>query len=341
MAWYLIFIFALSIISGLVFEKNAFCAHLCPVGHLLSLYARLSPFGWRVSDAQICKDCRDKSCVAKKNRYRLINKSCAINLYPVKIEDNSQCIICAGCLKSCEKFASAKQNGRPNPGYFFVGFTNSLKSLKMNFPLSPALSVFILIVAGFVIYEILSEWVVSEHILLSPVNAIAAYLSIVNPLAFALLKSLILFLIIPLIVISLPYFFLVISRKTFSFDIYLKNNLPALVPIMAAAHFGKALLKMTSRLPYWPLIPQDIIGVSTARNIINKSIIVPGLPKWIYTMNTLFLLSLLSIGFVFSAKLILHKNSEDTDAKKIILPYMLPMIYTSIFILTIIFWRIF
>ena len=35
------------LVSGLVFSRNTFCAHICPVGHLLGLYARLAPMGWR------------------------------------------------------------------------------------------------------------------------------------------------------------------------------------------------------------------------------------------------------------------------------------------------------
>jgi len=82
MATYMLVIISVSILSGLIFEKNTFCRYICPVGYLLGLNARLSFFGWRVKDKMVCEQCMDKSCVHKKYIYNLNYKSCGVDLYP-------------------------------------------------------------------------------------------------------------------------------------------------------------------------------------------------------------------------------------------------------------------
>ncbi len=42
MAAYLTAIIVVSIVIGIIYEKNTFCRYVCPVGHLLGLYSRLS-----------------------------------------------------------------------------------------------------------------------------------------------------------------------------------------------------------------------------------------------------------------------------------------------------------
>ena len=42
MAIYMLILFAVAVISGLIWEKRTFCTHICPVGHMLGLYSLLS-----------------------------------------------------------------------------------------------------------------------------------------------------------------------------------------------------------------------------------------------------------------------------------------------------------
>ena len=145
MAVYLLAIVGVSILIGSIYEKNTFCRYVCPVGHLLGLYSRLSFLGWRVKDKRVCDTCKDKSCIHKKYHYNLNDKSCGVDFYPAKIEDNTHCILCAGCLKTCSKYQSDPNSDRPNPGFKHIGFANDLFKLK---PLKMAEFVFVLIVSG-------------------------------------------------------------------------------------------------------------------------------------------------------------------------------------------------
>ena len=52
MSIYLLVLLASTVIVGLLFSRNAFCAYICPVGHLLGLYARLRTI-WLVDRRQV------------------------------------------------------------------------------------------------------------------------------------------------------------------------------------------------------------------------------------------------------------------------------------------------
>lgn len=162
MAWYLISIILVAVLIGFFFEKNTFCRYVCPVGYLLGIYSRLSFLGWRVKDKNICNACTDKLCIHKNYRYELDFKSCGVDLYPAEIESNSDCILCAGCMKSCSKNLTIGTVCRPNPQFRFIGFFKDILTVR---PLAFAEMFFILIVSGFVISEILTEWKTAGAIL--------------------------------------------------------------------------------------------------------------------------------------------------------------------------------
>ncbi|MHC4425832.1 MAG: 4Fe-4S binding protein [Planctomycetota bacterium] len=46
MALYLLMLLAVALVVSLIFQKRAFCSYVCPVGHMLGLYAFISPFEW-------------------------------------------------------------------------------------------------------------------------------------------------------------------------------------------------------------------------------------------------------------------------------------------------------
>jgi len=117
MALYMLALFSVAIASGLLFSRNTFCAHICPVGHLLGIYARLAPMGWGVKDKSVCSECKDKSCVSNRSAYEFQGRSCGVSLYPANIDDNTDCILCGQCLKACDR-NNPGPDERCNPGWF-------------------------------------------------------------------------------------------------------------------------------------------------------------------------------------------------------------------------------
>jgi len=89
--WVFVALFGLSIGLSLVFERRAFCSHICPIGGFTGIYAQTAPIELRVIDTEICAKHDDKSC------YR----GCPWGLYPVAFRDSATCGLCMECLRAC------------------------------------------------------------------------------------------------------------------------------------------------------------------------------------------------------------------------------------------------
>ena len=138
LAIYLASMVSLSLILGLIFEKHSFCSYVCPLGSILGMYSYIAGTEWRADDPAICKECKTKDCVAKRNRYKLAGHSCTSNLNPANIPDNRQCLLCTHCLKAC-----------PSTNFRFslrLPFTDFFKNIK----LSPAEMGILMLIIGFV-----------------------------------------------------------------------------------------------------------------------------------------------------------------------------------------------
>ncbi len=339
MGMYMLILLATAVVVGLLFARNAFCAHVCPVGHLLGLYARLAPLGWGVRDKALCRDCEDHSCIAAGNAYRFQGRSCGVGLTPANIDDNTVCLLCGQCVKACDRNNPGVE-GRPNPGWFARHWFEDLLALK---PLTPAQAVFCLVVSGFVIYEIFTEWGATKELLLWTPNQIGAALDAEGVWSRGLIKSLTLFVALPTLVWAVPYGLfrglggrLGLGRYVCSFGI-------AFIPIMAAAHATKALLKTTSRIPYWERVVSDPVGAETARGILDGTVVLAPLPGWREPVITALSLALIATGIILSAvvvrKLVREYASEAGWPAGTL--YLIPGLYGGAFAAILVLWRLF
>jgi len=327
MAVYLLVLLGTAIVASLIFQKRAFCSYVCPVGHLLGLYALISPLEWRANDEGVCKACKTKDCVIRQNHYRVSGRSCTSNLYPATIKNNKDCLLCTQCLKACPYDNLRLSTRRP-----FADFFRAVE-------LSPAQTAFVLMVGGFVVYEILSEWKPSKAILtwipLQLVNAIGATGATADSVS-----ALVMFVLFPAIV-SLA---LVASVKTLSTTPTgqtVRTFAVLLIPTMAAAHLVKTILKMVSRIPYWSHGLSDPTGIRTARKILGAEVVLDqSVPNLLHGTVTFAMVALLVLALV--ATLVIFAKSP--SVKKLDLPAKVPVLvgtvaYWSIFGLTVLKWR--
>ncbi len=326
MAFYMIFLFLVAFIVGLIWEKRTFCTYVCPIGHLLGLYSLFSFKKLRVKDKDVCKNCKTKDCISKSNHYNFIGRSCTSELYPATISNNKNCILCGQCHKSCTKDNIAIKNR-----IFAEDLFTDLK-------LSWSEISFFIIVSGFVIYEILSEWKVSKEFVMAIPNFINNYFNIGGSFQ-GTIKAILLFIIIP----TLFYLFIAFAKKIFAKE-SIKHSFNQLViillPITASMHLLKALLKTSSRIPYWEFIFSDPKGIKTAQLISENPMFL--------SKNILDLISpfidftalLLSIGGIILSFLIIRKQKSINNTSKIISVFIV-IIYSGIFLITLIAWRFF
>ncbi len=326
MAIYMLILFAVAVVSGLVWEKRTFCTYICPIGHLLGLYSMLSLRKLRVLDVNVCSNCKTKDCVSKANHYKLTGRSCTSELYPEKINDNRNCILCGQCHKSCTKDNIAIQKRK------FVA------DLFTDIKLSWAEISFFIIVSGFVVYEILSEWKVSKKIVMTIPDWINHSLSIEGSIS-GTIKAIILFVLLPVIF----YTILAMLKKVIAKETWLKSFTQlviAILPVTASMHLFKALLKTTSRIPYWNFAFSDPKGVKTAQLLAdNPELLNKGILSVISPYIGIIAI-LLSVGGIVVSLLIIRKQQYKNRASTIISIFAV-LIYSGMFLITLTVWRLF
>ncbi|MCP4263120.1 MAG: 4Fe-4S binding protein [Planctomycetes bacterium] len=263
MSLYLLMLMMAAVVVSLIYEKRAFCSYICPVGHLLGLYAFISPFEWRADDLSTCESCKAKDCIAKRNHYRLSARSCTSNLYPATIKNNQDCLLCTQCLKACPY-----DNVRFSTRWPFADLFCDIK-------LRAAQVGFILLVSGFVVYEVLSEWPVSKAILKWVPDHLVDTLGITGAMA-GFFSAITMFVAFPAVLFLVVVILAKIASVWYgaTSGAVLKTFALLLLPTIGGAHIIKSILKMASRIPYWPYVFSDPKGITTAQQIVDKTLVL-------------------------------------------------------------------
>lgn len=331
MSLYLLLLMILALDISLIFEKRAFCSYVCPVGHLLGLYALLSPLEWRADDVSVCKSCKTKNCIAKKNHYRLTGRSCTSHLYPAAIKDNRNCLMCTQCLKACPHDNLRWSLRRP------------CADLLAGIDLPPAQIGFILILSEFVVFEILSEWSVSYGIMMWLPWQITDALGLTGAISNGVAATF-MFVILPVLVLGLITLLIqwASGKQGASFRATAQPLTLLLLPTIASAHIIKSLLKISSRLPYWRAALADPQGISVAQSLAAKTLVLDHSatealePAVTFTAITLLVLALMVTLLIFRKSKAIQKYPS--KAKVMLLLSLL--VYWGIFGITILGWRL-
>jgi len=328
-SYYLIFIMGVAIVSGLIFEKNTFCRYICPVGYLLGIFSKLAGWGWRVKKESVCASCKDKSCIDKKYTYQLNYKSCGVGLYPPRIEDNSDCLLCGGCLKTCNSYKSDNILSRPNPAFVKTGFSYET---MLSRPLRMAEWVFLFFLTGSMFFELNHFRFISDMAaFLRPGEAVLS-----SGLDDGILKELAglgyLYLLLPSILWFLPYMLTRISGCHITLSTYVKKVSLIFLPVIAAFFVALAIMEIVTKFPYYTHILHDIRGVETIKAMLFRQIEMPVMPAWTEYAFSIILVLALAIGMIISLrvsrKLIPHMDVRK-GASGILL---LPLVYTLVLV---------
>ena len=330
MSLYMLLLVILAIDISLIFRKRAFCSYVCPVGHLLGLYALMSPFEWRADDLSICKNCKTKDCVVSKNHYRLLGRSCTSNLYPATIKDNRNCLLCAQCLKACPHDNIRFSMRRPFADFF------------SNIDLKHAQVAFIFLVGGVVIYEILSQWSSSLVILNWLPYGFTDILGLTGTMA-NLVAAIIMFILLPsLAILAMAVLAgLVTNLKTASVWPVVKMFALLLLPTIAAGQIIKSILKMSSRIPYLRYAISDPKGIETAQKIAdgtlipNQSVTDALYPVVSFAAAVVLIAALTASVQIFCKSEVMKRHNPGVK----VLLYLSVLVYWGIFGWTILRWR--
>lgn len=199
--------------------------------------------------------------------------------------------------------------------------------------------VFVLVVSGFVISEIWSEWEVTNAYLRYLPDLLIKLFSIENNFIAGLIKGIIIFGIVPVIIWFIPFLIPKIMGATIKIKDYFLNYGIAFIPIMAAAHLCKAIIKSTSRIPYFNHLFDDVTGMTTAQRIIDKEIIIQQSPIWLNIGISILMTAIICVGIYLSYKVIRLQNKKLSFEKSDVSTYLIPVLYGSIFMIMILIWR--
>lgn len=335
---YLLSIIGLSVLSGLIFEKNTFCRYICPVGYLLGIFSKMAYWGWRVKNRAFCGNCSDKSCIKTAYTYKISSKSCGVGLFPANIENNDQCLLCGGCLKTCRANSNGNP-GRPNPSLVKTGFAEGLTSSG---PLLIAEWFFLFLLTAHLIDEI------SEYRIIADMGSYIGHGSLMNYSGLTpglhknVLASIYLFVVLPVLLWFAPYMILIISRIKLSVKDYLKNFSIALVPVIAGLFTGLIIMEIVTRLPYYKYIFHDIRGIDTARKIITRQITIPP-PSDVLEWVLFIVMIAASLAGVLISFNVIRKQKQRLNLHDSAFPVLvaLPVIFVLVFFAEVIVYRAF
>jgi ferredoxin len=97
-AWLALAILGMAFASAFIFDRKSFCRYGCLVGRISGLYALFSPVEVRAKDKDVCRSCPTKSCY-KGNED---GDACPTFQFPAVMDQNTYCISCMECVKTCE-----------------------------------------------------------------------------------------------------------------------------------------------------------------------------------------------------------------------------------------------
>lgn len=251
-------------IVGFFLKDRAFCRGFCPVGLLLGTYGRGSMLAVRAGSVQVCDSCTGKDCIAACNRTKLYGRSCPSLLNPPKLNSSRDCLVCGQCIKSC------------NPDNMQLVLRRPFHPADTREPLASwPVTIFVMMVSGFVTGELCSEWSTAQSIFLWLPERFTDYFNL--SAAGGWIKGVWMILVYP----ALLWFVLGVLSSLNSDDdasMAIKTwrllALPLAV-IVSAGHMAKGLAKFTSWIGFIPYAVKDPSGVKTVSEITSKTISPP------------------------------------------------------------------
>lgn len=287
-AFFLLGLLILPVITGLFFKHRAFCRAFCPVGQLLATYGRGGMIAVRAGSAEACAECTGKGCIVSCNRTRLDARSCPSLLNPPRLNSNRDCLVCGQCIKVCEPDNLRLLLRRPFPA-------SDAREPIASWPTT----VFVMLVSGFVTWELFAEWKAAEESFLAVPHWASAQLGI--PSLSGYINWLWALVLIPLSIWSL----LALALRGFGDGsspgaVWRRLALPIAV-VVSAGHMVKGLVKFNSWAGFLPGALEDPVGLETVVALTNKTAAQPGtlLPV---PLVAVFGIALVIAGFLFATR---------------------------------------
>lgn len=104
------------IVSGAFFQRRTFCRYLCFLGGLSGNYARTGMIALR-ANTDICETCSAKAACFNGTEKA---PACPLFTFPRTMDSNSNCVLCANCIKNCPNDAITLTIRKPTKELWFI-----------------------------------------------------------------------------------------------------------------------------------------------------------------------------------------------------------------------------
>ena len=261
-AMFLTFLFGTAFITGLFFKNRAYCRGFCTVGLLLNVYGRGGMLAVRPESQQACQGCDEKWCVNTAYDHKLDRRSCPTLLTPNQLNSSKDCLVCTQCIKSCRPNNMQLQLRTPY-------YSHDMRQTEVSWPIL----LFIMLLSGFVVYELCTEWSVAKSVFLWPVNMVTAAIGM--PEWGGWIKGVWTLMVFPLLLWTvLGSVTMLMKGATGLTDAWRQMTLPMAV-VIAAGHMSKGLAKLTSWGGYLPDAIREPSGNETIQALTSSSNLLP------------------------------------------------------------------
>jgi ferredoxin len=253
-AYVLAAILGTAVVVGALFrEPRAFCAGFCPAALFLDAYGRLARLRIAPRRKSVCDRCKTKECMSEENARRWNARSCASLLQVDEPRFGDGCVECFQCAKACP---------HNNVGF---GLLDGPVKKEMMDRLSTAAALFIFVASGFVAHELFAEVKPMDRVF----HTVPLWLSeIVNrPDAFRWFEPLWFLAILPFCLVVLLWILARATRNGIRLREFFIESAYAFIPIVAAGHAAKAIIKMNSWAGYLPEALRSPVGMEKALSI--------------------------------------------------------------------------
>lgn len=304
-------------VVGILFKDRAYCRGYCPVGMLLGTFGRGAVLAVRAVSADRCADCGEKHCRKSANRTKLDARSCPSLLNPARLDQNADCLFCGQCIKVCQP---------GNMGLLLRGLfpATDAREASASWPVT----LFVMLVSGFVASELFSEWKAAQaYYLWLPEHVsqwlhAGAYAGSIEGVWTLVIVPLVLWLVLGSIVLLL--------RGTNSMTDAWRRLALSLLIVIAFGQMAKGLAKFVSWVGFLPLAARDPQGVHTALALAGKTLPQPA------AILPMLTVSLISIVLILMASRFALRELRLTQGA-MHRPYAVPVLCVAACCLTIVF----
>ncbi len=248
---FILFLIGFSAMVGFFWKDRAFCRGFCPVNMLLKTYGRHGLARVRSHSADVCLACRTKECVAASNRKKVNGRSCPSLLNPPLAFRQDDCLLCGQCIKACR---------RDNLG---ISIRQSLdfpdpKKRAATWPMT----IFIMIVSGFVLSELASESRVAHDLF----RWIPSQMARITGFGSGWLEGVWTLVVVPCLLWGIVGGVAAkVGREPLTK--HWRHAALTLAVMISAGHMAKAFAKVSSWIGFLPLALDDPSGLSTVEKI--------------------------------------------------------------------------